>query len=415
MGKNNTQLLALAKNHLGEGGARFRRYCGMSGGAWCCAFVTYMFHEGDDSPLFYGGKKVVYCPTAIQWCKANLAQIPIYLALPMDIIFFDWNNNNIPDHIGFVRERKSDQEVYTLEGNTNGGKVAEKLRPNKYVLGCFRPAFPAKYDTSKPLVIDGYFGYNSIACLQKALKASGHYKDVIDGILGKNTVKALQKRAGVAQDGSWGVKTSKAVQKMVGAKVDGAFGAESTKKLQEWINAQNKAKPVAKPVVAKPVVKLTKAQEINNYANKFAWAKGTKESVYKYPSGKPTPAFIEAWHKYFPKSKINCGCHQYVNLVLKACGYKGFPTYKWSDILSYLKKNFTEIKVDFTQNQLRAGDIRVHQNSNGGYHIWVIVNVGGKLYRAEANQVGNKRYAHINTNTSGNAKHHKRDWLFRAK
>lgn len=414
MGKNNIELLALARKHLGQGGGIFRRYCGMSSGAWCCAFVTYLFHEGDDSPLFYGGKKVVYCPTAIQWCRANLAQIPIYLALPMDIIFFDWNANGVPDHIGFVRERKSDQEVYTIEGNTSGGIVAEKTRPNKYVLGCFRPAFPAEFDTSKALVIDGYFGYNSIACLQKALKKSGHYTDKIDGILDKNTVKAIQKKAGVAPDGSWGVKTSKAVQKMVGATVDGAWGAKSTKKLQEWINKQNASKPASKPVT-KPVEKLTKAQEINKNAVQFAWAKGTKESVYKYPNGKPTPAFIVAWKKYFPKAKINCGCHQFVNLVLKASGYKGFPSYKWNDIISYLKKNFKEIKVDYTQSQLKAGDIRVHKNSKGGYHIWIIVSIGGKLYRAEANQVGNRRYAHINTNTSGNVKRHKGDWLFRAK
>ena len=142
MGKNNTQLLALAKNHLGEGGARFRRYCGMSGGAWCCAFVTYMFHEGDDSPLFYGGKKVVYCPTAIQWCKANLAQIPIYLSLPMDIIFFDWNANNVPDHIGFVRERHTDVDVYTIEGNTSDSCAQRRYRIGYYeILGYGIPAY----------------------------------------------------------------------------------------------------------------------------------------------------------------------------------------------------------------------------------------------------------------------------------
>ena len=113
MGKNNTELLKLAQAHLGQGGAVFNRYCNSSG-AWCCAFVTYIFHEGDDSSLFYGGKKVVYCPTAIKWASANLAMIPAYLALPMDIVFFDWNHNGLPDHIGFIRERKSCDEVYTI-------------------------------------------------------------------------------------------------------------------------------------------------------------------------------------------------------------------------------------------------------------------------------------------------------------
>lgn len=231
MGKNNTELLKLAQAHLGQGGAVFNRYCGSSG-AWCCAFVTYIFHEGDDSPLFYGGKKVVYCPTAIKWASANLAMIPAYLTLPMDIVFFDWNHNGLPDHIGFIRERKNCDEVYTIEGNTNGGVVAQKTRTVGYIQGIYRPHFPAKFDASKPLVIDGLFGYNSIAVLQKALGVA------VDGILGKGTVKALQKWAGVAQDGAWGTKTSKAVQRKLGVTADGLFGANSCKALQRWANAQ---------------------------------------------------------------------------------------------------------------------------------------------------------------------------------
>lgn len=237
MGKNNTELLKLAQAHLGQGGSVFNRYCGSSG-AWCCAFVTYTFHEGNDSPLFYGGKKVVYCPTAIKWCSANLAMIPAYLALPMDIVFFDWNHNGLPDHIGFIRERKSCDEVYTIEGNTSGGIVAQKTRPVKYIQGIYRPHFPAKVDASKPLVIDGLFGYNSIAVTQTALKKLGYYNGAIDAIMGKGTVKAIQKWAGVAQDGAWGTKTSKAIQKKLKVTADGLFGKESCKALQRWANAQ---------------------------------------------------------------------------------------------------------------------------------------------------------------------------------
>lgn len=288
----NEEMLKLARAHLGQGGSTFRRYCGMSGGAWCCAFVTYMFHEGDVSPLFYGGKKVVYCPTAIQWCKAHLAQIPIYLALPMDIVFFDWNNNNVPDHIGFAVERINDQKLHTIEGNTSGGIVAEKTRPNKYILGCFRPAYKAKYDTSKALVIDGCFGYNSIACLQKALGIK------VDGILGKDTVKALQKKVGVAQDGAWGIKTSKAVQKKLcgfkGDDIDGAFGVKSTKKLQEWINKQNKTKPKTEPKKETPKTQGDKiAESAKSYVGKVKYVKGGTS----LKTGCDCTGFVQAIHK----------------------------------------------------------------------------------------------------------------------
>lgn len=231
---NNIQLLAVAKKYVGKGGAIFRKFCGLPSNApYCCAYVTYIFHEGGDSSLFYGGKKVVYCPSAIKWCEANLALVPPYLAMPMDIIFFDWQPNSTPDHIGFVRERKSCDAVYTIEGNTSNGKssgvVAEKTRNVKYVEGIYRPHFKATYKLGA-LEVDGICGYNTIAMLQKALGVG------VDGILGQGTVKALQKKVGVTADGLWGKGTSKAVQKMVGVTQDGLFGANSVKALQKWIN-----------------------------------------------------------------------------------------------------------------------------------------------------------------------------------
>lgn len=283
MGANNVELLKMAQKHLGQGGAVFNRYCGSSG-AWCCAFVTYMFHEGNDSPLFYGGKKVVYCPTAIKWASANLAQIPPYLALPMDIVFFDWNLNGVPNHIGFIRERKSCTEVYTIEGNTSGGIVAQKTRPTKYIQGIYRPHFKAMFDISKPLTIDGYYGYSSIAMTQKALGCG------VDGILGKATVKALQNWAGVAQDGSWGIKTSKAVQKKLGVAVDGYFGKDSVKALQNWCNKKvfgETPKPEPTPYTGSlPSIHVTKtAEQVINDAIK--WGKWiASDNSFHYGHGK---------------------------------------------------------------------------------------------------------------------------------
>ena len=251
MGMNNIQLYNLAKSYLGKGGAIFRQYCGLPSDApWCCAFVRYIFDKGNDSSLFYGGKNVVYVPNAESWLFANYANIPIFLAMPMDVVTFNWDGG-LPDHIGFVRERKSDTTVLTIEGNTNGGIVANRERPAKYISGCFRIGFApsSSWSADKTLEIDGQFGYNSIAVLQKVLKKKGCYSDKVDAILGKNTVKGIQKLCGVAQDGSWGTKTSKALQKYLGVTADGWFGEKSVKALQKWLNKQNKAQTTTKPVV----------------------------------------------------------------------------------------------------------------------------------------------------------------------
>lgn len=241
----NTEQLNIALSYKGKGGSVFRKYCGLPAGAfYCCAYVVTIFAKAGNSPLFCDSRKVTYCPTAIKWCAENLAQIPLYLAMSSDVIFFDWQPNEVPDHIGFVVERKSADRIITIEGNTSGGIVAVKERTAREVQAIYRPHFEAKFDTSKPLVIDGQLGYSSIAMLQMALG------EKVDGILGLKTVKALQRRAGVTADGVWGTKTSKAVQKMIGVEQDGLFGENSVKALQRWVNAN------AKPQAVKPQPQL---------------------------------------------------------------------------------------------------------------------------------------------------------------
>ena len=152
--------------------------------------------------------------------------------MPMDIIYFDWERNGNPNHIGFVRATKDTASIYTIEGNTSGGKVAQKTRAGKYVQAVYRPHFVPTGLKKQKLTVDGSFQYQSIYMLQIALGIKA------DGIMGIGTVKALQKKAGCSADGQWGTGTSKAVQKMVGTKADGAFGVASVKALQKWINAK---------------------------------------------------------------------------------------------------------------------------------------------------------------------------------
>lgn len=391
MGKNNTQLLKIAEKYLGQGGATFRKFCGLpSNAAWCNAFVCYIFYEGGDAKLYYGGKKVTYCPTSIKWCQANLAQIPIYLALPMDVIYFDWESNGIPNHIGFVRERKSDQEVYTIEGNTSGGIVAKKTRPVKYVCGCFRPHFvPTSFSATKKLDVDGYFGYNSIAVMQRWLKDCGCYTGAIDAILGRGTVKALQKKLGVAQDGSWGTKTSKALQKLVGTTVDGAFGSNSVKAFQKYLNK-----------VVFP--SKTNRDKIVDKAKQLAWPVGTAESKYAYKGGAPTAKFKTALNKIYPNRsswgdapKVGAACDVYTGVVVNSAGIgvSDYPRglneqikYKNSKFTRLTYKNVTPYSVS------QYGDVVMYYKKADGSSKHTVIRGDGVLYEAQLKLT----YGHVN-------------------
>ena len=398
--KSNTELIAFAESFLDKGGSTFRSYCGLgSGDPWCDAFVTYVFQKSGDGSLFCGGKKQTYCPTTIKWCYNNLANIPPYLAMPGDIIFFDWELNGTPNHIGLVRDRKSADVVFTIEGNTSKtnkdgkviatGVVAERTRNAKYIQGIFRPHFPTKFTTKQPLVIDGQFDYTSIAMLQRVLGLKP------TGILDIPTVKALQKCAGVTQDGSWGKKTSKAVQKMVGVKVDGYFGPDSVKGLQKWINKQlDGAEPVKEkysgtlPVLKKVKTTTHNREKVYETANRLAYDTNTKEA--KYPGGKPTAAYKQALaalprrkHMWDKAARAGANCDVYVWTVLGTAGVDSkIPAGLWRQ-LSYMKKNYTLINV---ANAL-PGDIGFYRKDTKDKHGHIfIVGKGNEIKEASHNQ-----------------------------
>ena len=298
MGKSNTDQLKIAQKYLGQGGAKFRKFCGLpSGAAWCDAFVSYVFNEAGNASLFCGGKKQTYCPTTIKLLSKELAQVPMYLAMPSDVIFFDWDRNGVPNHIGFVRSRVSTSTINTTEGNTSN-KVMNKTRPAKYVCGIFRPHFKGSYKIGT-IAVDGECGYNTIANLQKVLGGVG-----VDGILGKATVKRIQAYFGASpQDGAWGAKTSKAIQSKLAkdgyytGKIDSEFGPASVKALQRWINAKNKTTaPATKPATSAKLVSYKIDVDLTNqictvygvYDNKSTKAL-MSEFVSTARKGKTTP------------------------------------------------------------------------------------------------------------------------------
>lgn len=285
----NVELLKVAKKYLGYDGSIFRKFAGLSKGApYCNAYVDYVADKGGVSKLYFDGKKETYCPDSFAWCKSHLAQIPPYIVMPMDIIYFDWQPNGVPDHIGFVESRNTTNSVNTIEGNTTKvvnkkviarGVVAEKTRAGKNVQAIFRPLFePPKKLSKKKLEEDGNFGWFTIYNLQLALGIKG------TGILDRATVMALQKKAGAKSDAWWGPDTSKQIQTMVGVKKDGKFGKKSVSKLQHWINAKNypgkkSTKTKAKKTTAKKTTE-TKKKTTTTVKKKKAGKKGGADIPY---------------------------------------------------------------------------------------------------------------------------------------
>lgn len=156
-------LLAVAREDIGysmyddpESGSKFGRW-----------FAGYTGNE------VFGWNGVAYCAMAVSyWCdKAGVpcAGLPsagcenIYFAAldagrfvdkgklqPGMLILFDWDYDNLPDHIGIVEKRVDGDTYQTLEGNTslgnagsqdNGGRVARRQRDYNVIIGGVNPYF----------------------------------------------------------------------------------------------------------------------------------------------------------------------------------------------------------------------------------------------------------------------------------
>lgn len=207
----------------GSNRQKYGKEYGVNGTAWCCQFAWWVFKHAGAAALFYGGKKTAYCPTLMNYYKKQ-GQFVTKNFKSGDIIFFDFNGNGQPDHVGIV-EKITGDVIYTIEGNTsvgndsNGGQVMRRNRSKKNVLGVGRPNYDevaketvevtvetlkkgSKSDNVKALQIlligygfdcgkygaDGDFGSATDEAVRKYQKKNGL---TVDGIVGKNTWNKL--------------------------------------------------------------------------------------------------------------------------------------------------------------------------------------------------------------------------------
>lgn len=131
----NEQLVTVAKSQLGnEGGEKFWSWYGFnSRQEWCACFVSWC---ADQVGLIESGAvpRFAYCPTGIEWFKSHgkwqeAGSIPT----PGTIIFFDWEQDGISDHVGIV-ESCDGTTIYTVEGNSDDAVEQKSYEANSLVI-----------------------------------------------------------------------------------------------------------------------------------------------------------------------------------------------------------------------------------------------------------------------------------------
>jgi hypothetical protein len=112
--------------------------------AWCCYFCWWVFKQAGLSSLLYNGNKIGYCPTLMSWFKGK-GRFYRSNPQPGDLVFFDWDGNGTPNHVGIV-EKVHSGSVTTIEGNASNR--VKRLRRSSGILGYGRPAYTSSESTT---------------------------------------------------------------------------------------------------------------------------------------------------------------------------------------------------------------------------------------------------------------------------
>ena len=133
VGLGSDELVTLALSQIGnDGGEKFWRWAGLDSRCpWCALFVSWC---ADQTGLLASGKIPFFSfvTDGVAWFQANDKWIDgsgvdstnyDQVVYPGMLVFFDWEQDGTPDHVGIVTNAANGY-IYTIEGN-NGDAVAE--------------------------------------------------------------------------------------------------------------------------------------------------------------------------------------------------------------------------------------------------------------------------------------------------
>lgn len=146
------KIINKAESYKGKTGSFVWNYwSGLSwGSSWCVGFVLYVLYKCGLKKEIYNPSKTslpFWLPTIEEWLHKHATHVKMADAQPGDIVIFTWdgggNNSRLigkksRDHIGFIRKKGTSKKAYTIEGNTSGGKVAERTRELTYIFAIYR-------------------------------------------------------------------------------------------------------------------------------------------------------------------------------------------------------------------------------------------------------------------------------------
>lgn len=152
----NEEVTIIAEQEIGNkevpvNKTKYGKWYGLDGNPWCAMFVSWCFAQAGLSKKVAAqtAKGFASCDAGLKWFAKKGKLVPIGDAQEGDIVFFQFDDDAQPDHVGIVvKNNKKLKRLICIEGNTagdskgsqsNGDGVYEKKRPYSLVMAIARP------------------------------------------------------------------------------------------------------------------------------------------------------------------------------------------------------------------------------------------------------------------------------------
>jgi hypothetical protein len=141
MGLDVKKLLDLCKAELGyqetgNNDTKFGAWFGLNNQPWCAMSASKMYFDAGAIKSVANTKKgFASCDSWLKYLTKNNQLVPVGQAQAGDLVFFQFDADAEPDHVGIVKGHNTILKVlYVYEGNTSSGKAGSQSNGDGYYL-----------------------------------------------------------------------------------------------------------------------------------------------------------------------------------------------------------------------------------------------------------------------------------------
>jgi cell wall-associated NlpC family hydrolase len=140
----------LGYKETGNNDTMYGKWYGLNNNPWCAMFVSWCFSQAGlpTTVAAQTRKGFASCDAGLKWFVKQNKMVPVGKAQKGDIVFYQFDTDAQPDHVGIVAKNDGKKFLWCYEGNTtdntkgsqsNGDGVYLKKRAYSLVMGVARP------------------------------------------------------------------------------------------------------------------------------------------------------------------------------------------------------------------------------------------------------------------------------------